>query len=76
MAAGAKTLFAQDAIGLLIGVTVDALFEAVFACAYASMHGFIALVHDELHVALTHDIRVFNALLAFFNFYLGQGDAT
>jgi hypothetical protein len=52
------------ALLILVGMTVNALLEAVLFGTDAVVHRFITLVHEKLHVILTHDLSRFDALVA------------
>ena len=65
MAALAKILIAAyHAICLLAGVTFYAVLQTVFLGADTFMYCFVALMQKQLHVILTHEFRVFYALVA------------
>ena len=60
----------RDELALLIfiSVTGNAINQAVVLGAYALMHGFIALMHQELHMASAHHVGVFHTSLQFYRF--------
>jgi len=53
------------ALFVFINVTIDAVHQTVLPGADSLMHGFVALMQQELHVIPPHHIRRFNALLQF-----------
>lgn len=69
MAALAKIFIAaDDRIGLLAGMALDAVLKAVLGGANAFVHRLVALMHQELHMVLAHVVGVFDAALALAGF--------
>lgn len=65
MAALAKIFIAaDDRIGFLAGMALDAVLKAVLGGANAFVHRLVALMHQEFHVVLAHVVGVFDAALA------------
>ncbi len=46
-------------------VAANTLFEAVLFLTYTFVHGFITLVHQQVHVVAAHKPGVFDTLIAF-----------
>jgi hypothetical protein len=68
MARLAKLTWCSDryvfALLILVGMTVNALLEAVLLGAYALVHRFIPLVQEKLHVIPTHHLGRFDTRVA------------
>lgn len=75
VAAAAEVIATVSAYVLAIfaprGVAVDALFKAVLACPYATVHCLVTLMQDVVHVVLAHLFDRFHALLCIT--YAGPG---
>ena len=46
-------------------VALDTFLEAMFLGPYTSVHGFVTLMQQELHMILAHYLSVFHALVTF-----------
>lgn len=48
---------------VLLNMTIDAVFQAVFSCANSLVHGVISLMHKKLHMVFAHCLCRLYALL-------------
>jgi hypothetical protein len=59
---------ANHAVVLPAGVALDAAIKAVIPGAYAFMHRFVALMLEQRHVVLAHELGALDAFLALAGF--------
>jgi methyl coenzyme M reductase subunit C len=63
MAPLAKILVAAEhAVVLAAGVAINAASQAVLRASRPEAHGVVALMPQDIHVVLAHELRVFHAL--------------
>jgi hypothetical protein len=76
VAALAKVLVgANHAVVFPAGMALDAAIETVFSGAYALVHCFVALMHEQFHVVPAHEVGALDAFFALSSFDYRLGDA-
>jgi hypothetical protein len=73
MAGRTKVFFGcGNAASFLTRMTFNTLLQAMLGCANTFAHRFIALMLEQNHVVLTHELRIFHTFLTLTLFQLGQ----